>query len=152
MAVMEKVGKAWVYLGDDSTGVVYHDVEIHPSGVLRASNRASQEVTNVGTVQGETKAVYYAPHAWTRVEPVRPRDLTVWVSDVEMQRTDPEWRQLASCVGRDNVNALAMQYLRDSYGDRDDLVKVVEEAFDGGTKFGSVNGDRTVRFACYRLE
>lgn len=148
---MEKLGKASVYFGSDTRGVVYDDVEIHQSGVLRVSNRASTDVTNLGTAEGETKAAYYAPHAWTRVEPARARDVTIWVSDVHMQQTNPEWRQLATCVGVDDVNARAMQYLRDSYGDRDSLARVVQEAFNGGTKFGSDNGDRTVRFACMKL-
>lgn len=151
---MEKVGKASVYFGGDTRGVAYDDVEIHPSGVLRVSNRASQDVdvTGYGTAEGEITAQYYAPHAWTRVEPARLRDYTIWVSDVHMQQTNPEWRQLASCVSADDVNTRALQYLRERYGDRDSLTRVVQEAFNGGAKFGSDNGDRTVRFACMKVQ
>lgn len=150
-AMVEKLGKASVYFSGDTRAVVYDHVEIHPSGVLRVSDRASRNVGWRGTAEGETKAAYYAPHAWWRVEPATLRDYTIWVSDVDMQQADPEWRKLATCVAGDDVNERAQQYLRETYGDRENLERVVQEAFKNGAKFGSTNGDRSVHFAYMKL-
>lgn len=150
--MVEKVGKASVYFSGDTRAVEYDDVEIYPNGVLRVSNRASRDVGWHGTAEGETKAQYYAPHAWWRVEPAKIRDYTIWVSDVDMQQTDPRWRQLATCVSRADLNEHAQQYLRETYGDRDNLEEVVRSAFEkNGAKFGSNKGDRTVHFAHMKL-
>lgn len=149
--MVENVGKASVYFSGDARAVVFDHVEIYPNGVLRVSDLASQDVGWPGNAVGERKAQYYAPHAWWRVEPAAPRDYTIWVSDVDMQQKNPEWRQLATCVAGDDVNERAQQYLRETYGDRDNLEGVVREALNNGAKFGSANGDRTVHFAYMKL-
>ena len=146
MAAVEKVGKARIYVdGGDARGVMFDNVEIHSSGVVRASDRRLWEQEELGSAEGETKAVYYAPHAWHKIEPETPRNCTLWVSDVEFQ-AESDWQWVASCLAFDDIETRALRYLEDRYPGFDGLT-VLGKAFDRGAHLGLDEGDRRVRFA-----
>lgn len=111
---MEKVGKARIYVGEDSEGALFDDVEIHSSGVVRASDRDTRDVPGVGTMLGETKVAYYSPGQWKKIEPQTVREITLWVSDTPYG-ADPNWIRLAAYVAIDEANSVAIQHLRDNY-------------------------------------
>lgn len=144
---MEKVGKARVYAHEDTTGVSFDDVEIHSNGVVRASNRQTWNVPDIGTMLGETSVVYYSPQEWTRVEPKIVRDYTLWVSDGPSGE-DVDWGPLATCVTFDDLEPLAAQYLEELFGSDYEL-STLRHAFRGGTHYHVADngGQRFLRFA-----
>ncbi|CQD25173.1 hypothetical protein BN970_06971 [Mycolicibacterium conceptionense] len=137
---MEKVGKAQVYAGEDTEGVLFDDVEIHSNGVVRASNRQTWKIPDIGTMLGETQVVYYSPHEWTKVEPKTVRDYTLWVSDVP-SGNDLDWVPVATCVTFNDLEPLAEQYLEELFGD-DYKPSVLTAAFNGGVHYHVTTGEQ----------
>ncbi|WP_229482002.1 hypothetical protein [Mycolicibacterium mageritense] len=144
---MENVGKARIYLTDEAWrghGKVFDQVRIYASGVVRVSQRKEWK-SGFGDDEGETEAVYFAPHSWHRIEPTVAKKFTLWVSDVGYDDEEDWWR-LASCLGRDEVEPLARQYLRDHYSRFDEDI-LVESAFERFAHVGlDDGGERKVAF------
>ncbi|TLH64442.1 hypothetical protein [Mycolicibacterium aubagnense] len=129
--------------------MTFDEVEILDSGALRASNYMVFKHDNSRWGLGETLAVYYPAHAWSRIESLEPKVYTLWVSD-QIEGDGPLWETVETCVSAKEAEALALSHIRRMLNTDDDAA-AVQQAFDEGLSYRADDGDKTLRFFLARL-